>query len=115
LNLYAYAHNNPLCYTDPDGQFAFAIPVLKFAFGVALGPFVGPTLGIVAGVALAYGTHQLINYLDCKINQVEIEDLQGTTEEEEERNRRKYNSSEDPDEVRVDLPKDRRATNHSTV
>lgn len=27
LNLYAYARNNPLKYTDPSGEFAFLIPI----------------------------------------------------------------------------------------
>jgi hypothetical protein len=48
--------------------------------------------------------------LDHKINQVETEDFQGTAEEEEERTRRKYNSSEDPDKVRVASPRDTKLT-----
>jgi len=26
-NLYAYVHNQPLAYIDPDGQFAFLLPI----------------------------------------------------------------------------------------
>ena len=26
-NLYTYVHNHPLSYIDPDGQFAFLIPI----------------------------------------------------------------------------------------
>jgi len=34
-NLYQYLHNNPYRYFDPNGQFAFAIPLVTFFFGAA--------------------------------------------------------------------------------
>jgi len=34
-NLYLYLHNNPYRYFDPDGRFAFALPLITFIFGAA--------------------------------------------------------------------------------
>lgn len=36
-NLYTYAHNRPLVFIDPDGQFAFLAPLAYFAATTALG------------------------------------------------------------------------------
>ena len=36
MNSYAYARNNPIVYHDPDGQFAFLIPILIMAAPIAL-------------------------------------------------------------------------------
>ena len=34
-NLYLYLHNNPYRYFDPDGRFAFALPLFTLIFGAA--------------------------------------------------------------------------------
>ena len=70
LNLYAYVHNNPFCYKDPDGLNAIAfqlpkiiIPILEFTFGVALSPLAVPiTLGTLATAAVLYSGYQLYDY-----------------------------------------------------
>jgi hypothetical protein len=40
-NLYQYVFNNPFVYRDPDGQFAFVIPLLIWG-----AEFVLPTLSV---------------------------------------------------------------------
>jgi RHS repeat-associated protein len=44
-NRYSYARNNPLIYTDPDGQFVF---------GMLAGQFIGTVAGMVVGGVSAY-------------------------------------------------------------
>ena len=38
LNLYVYAYNNPLAYTDPSGEVAWFIPII---IGFVVGAYVG--------------------------------------------------------------------------
>jgi hypothetical protein len=68
-NLYQYVFNNPFQYEDPDGQFAFVIPLLIWG-----GQFVLPTLttivtpvicGAVTG-AIAYGGYKLASMINIK-------------------------------------------------
>lgn len=95
LNLYTYVHNNPFYYGDPDGQFALAIPILQFTFGVALSPFIGPTMAAVGTAALLYGSYQLITYadtwMDNRFNQNQTEQLEESQQEEESRQTEKDN------------------------
>jgi hypothetical protein len=70
LNMYAYVHNNPFLYTDPDGRFswAFAFPVLDFTFGLA--GFVCPPLAltILTGVAICSTAYVVNSYVqDCRM------------------------------------------------
>jgi hypothetical protein len=63
-NLYAYVHNHPLAYIDPDGQFAFfLVPIaLSLAADYVLPaaaafaqPYVGPLAGaLLTGLAKGY-------------------------------------------------------------
>ena len=85
LNLYAYVHNNPFAYQDPDGQFAIAvpfpvvIPIFKFAFGAGAGAAVGatavtflPAFGVtLVGAVALYSCYQLAVYANNQINDVE--------------------------------------------
>ncbi len=46
LNLYAYVHNHPFYYKDPDGQFAFIVLfVIAPTFGALVGAAIGASLG----------------------------------------------------------------------
>lgn len=53
INLYAYCHNNPIMYVDPNGCFA----ILSFLIGLGVAALIG------AGVAaVSYVSGQLIDY-----------------------------------------------------
>ena len=61
LNSYAYAGNNPVKYTDPDGHFFFLIPAIPYIFtGVAalLGGYATWEVGQSAGYAIEGDTAQ---------------------------------------------------------
>jgi hypothetical protein len=50
LNRYAYARNNPLKYSDPDGHLpALAVPVAIAAFEYAASSAIGASIGVVVG------------------------------------------------------------------
>ena len=76
LNLYHYAGNNPVCYTDPNGQFLtrqFFAGLSQFGGGIceeigAAGIEVS-TVGIGTGAAVFFGLDGLYNILDgfCKM------------------------------------------------
>ena len=45
LNLYVYAYNNPLAYTDPSGEVAWFIPIIiGFVIGAYVGGFISRQL-----------------------------------------------------------------------
>ncbi|WP_068468622.1 RHS repeat domain-containing protein [Candidatus Protochlamydia phocaeensis] len=103
LNLYHYVHNNPFRYQDPDGQYAFLIP-LTWQFGVAV-TFIAPTLYYVGGGALAFGLGWLVYELnredDNKYNQNELEE-----EKESDKNKEKFKFPKNPDDLMPELPRD---------
>jgi len=53
FNRYSYVNNNPLMYTDPSGNFAFAAPLVIGAIGAAVGAGVAASQNrsILAGAA----------------------------------------------------------------
>ncbi|GHV29799.1 hypothetical protein FACS1894177_01290 [Bacteroidia bacterium] len=59
-NRYSYCLNNPLRYTDPNGEFFFLIPYMGFSpnggveFGISAG--IGIPNGLSAQISLGYGT-----------------------------------------------------------
>jgi RHS repeat-associated protein len=65
-NFYQYVFNNPFYYQDPDGQFAFAIPLLFWGAELALpalSAWVAPiVIGAVTGI-IAYEGYQLVQSL----------------------------------------------------
>jgi hypothetical protein len=68
--MYAYVHNNPFLYTDPEGRwyYSFAFPVLDFTFGLA--GFVCPplALAILTGVAICSTAYVVNGYVqDCRM------------------------------------------------
>lgn len=84
LNLYTYVHNNPLHYHDPDGRFAFAIPLIALGFGSAGISVSTATLSTICGAGigcgLAYVTYRsgVIDYLsDLNLNFSEVEERCG--------------------------------------
>jgi RHS repeat-associated protein len=68
LNLYAYVHNNPFAYKDPDGQFAIAIPLFTLAFN---GTLITVTLTEIAYALAAAGTFLALNNVDKLTDQKE--------------------------------------------
>ncbi len=67
VNLYQYVFNNPFQYMDPDGQFAFAIPLLVWGAELvlpALSAYVVPAIYAGATAALAYGGYKAVQALN---------------------------------------------------
>ena len=58
LNVYSYAGNNPLLYTDPDGSAITWTQVGKF--GLASAEIIGGGLGVVGGSVIAVGTSETV-------------------------------------------------------
>ncbi len=83
-NLYQYLHNNPYRYFDPNGQFAFAIPLVTFFFGAAEVSAVIITVAqiceaAVCATAVFYGTkyiyeQQKADVIPTTTVQVPVED-----------------------------------------
>ncbi len=66
-NLYQYVYNNPFRYTDLDGQFAFAIPLLMWGAELALPALSAIAVPILYGAAtgaVAYGGYKVIQMLN---------------------------------------------------
>lgn len=63
-NVYLYCLGNPVSYFDPDGKFAFAIPLLNFAWGagaVLTFPAWGTAAVVTAaGAAVGWATYEVI-------------------------------------------------------
>jgi RHS repeat-associated protein len=82
LNFYAYVHNNPFCYKDPDelAAFAIAIPVLTWVFNSVI---TAVTLTEIAYALVAAGTFLALNNVD-KLTDKENQsaDLVDTQEEQ---------------------------------
>jgi len=92
LNLYAYVHNNPFCYKDPDGRAAFIlpfpviIPLFEAAFGAAATVTFLPAVGTAIGVAaIGYGCYQLAMYASNRIDGYENANGQEKVEEKKPR------------------------------
>lgn len=66
-NLYTYVHNHPLAYVDPDGQFAFLIPIaLSLAVeycAPAAAAYLG-SYGVAGGLAASFITGIASGYND---------------------------------------------------
>lgn len=64
LNLYAYVHNRPLTHIDPDGQFAFLIPIALSLAAEYTVPFAAVALqeaGYITAAAFLTGVVQGYN------------------------------------------------------
>lgn len=79
MNLYAFSHNNPLRYYDPDGRFAVALLIPLFTWGTELAialPTVAEltylTCAAVATGAAYYGGYKLGEYYGANTNQPNI-------------------------------------------
>ncbi|PJD95543.1 MAG: hypothetical protein CK425_08490 [Parachlamydia sp.] len=65
MNLYSYVKNNPIRYVDPDGRFAFAIPLIYIGFDLAVTFITTETLiATFVGAALGWGVYHLDKTLD---------------------------------------------------
>ncbi|MBA3238252.1 MAG: hypothetical protein H0T62_07910, partial [Parachlamydiaceae bacterium] len=73
-NYYAYVHNNPLLYNDPDGRLAFLIPLLTITWGAAETTIAVVTLEYLAaaavGVGLSVVVYEGVKTLDASANGV---------------------------------------------
>lgn len=82
VNLYQYVFNNPFSYSDPDGQFAWMIPLLIWGAEIAvpsLSAIAIPALyGAVAG-AVAYGGYKAIEALNKNYRSSSAWDLSNHT------------------------------------
>jgi hypothetical protein len=114
LNLYLYNRNNPLRYYDPDGQFAFVIPLFVTAFGTggATVTFITAVevLEIVAVAALGTGILLTLNNINTKLDgnaDYPPENVQENEEKDEEW-KKKYTFPENPDDLMPELPRDER-------
>ncbi|MFI0434241.1 MAG: RHS repeat domain-containing protein [Parachlamydiaceae bacterium] len=96
LNLYCYVHNNPFCYKDPDGRFAFAIPFIVRAFGaegvVIFGMTIEAIIGTTIGTTVGLAVYEGLKWADNTYNQVGKE--AGQTQEEVDKGKRKGKDNE---------------------
>lgn len=68
-NLYQYVFNNPFRYQDPDGQFAFVIPLFTIAFDFVLTwTAAEAVVGAVAGATLGWGAYEINKAVDKRNN-----------------------------------------------
>src|SRR5262249_25107037 len=91
--LYAYVHNNPFRYRDPDGRFAFVLPFLVGAFGtgglVLTGPTIGALAGIAVGTAIGWGVYEACKWADNTYNQIETDDKNNEIEIDDKKVKKK--------------------------
>lgn len=117
LNLYAYVRNNPFRYTDPDGRFIMAVPlvitIVEWSFGAAIAssptwlPALGYTLGYTAGTALiAYSCYELSNHLNKNDDQHLDEAKDDEKNVPEVKNEDKFKFPKNPDDLLPELPRD---------
>ncbi len=70
LNLYSYVRNNPFYYSDPDGRWAFVIPIVEGIIClteiIISAPTIGAILGSITGGLLGIGVYEA-----CKRNDVD--------------------------------------------
>lgn len=67
-NLYRFVKNNPLLYSDPDGQFAFVIPVVSFGWSGVAWFTTEVVLAALGTAAVSYGAYELCQYIGHKID-----------------------------------------------
>lgn len=67
INLYQYVFNNPFRYVDPDGRFAFVIPLLIWGAELVLPTitaWVAPMVYAAATATIAYGGYKIVQVLN---------------------------------------------------
>lgn len=89
LHQYAYVHNNPFRYRDPDGRFAVAVPLFSVAI-TAAGTLTAPVWlpGVTIAVAsslIGYSCYQLLMHADSKFNENIVDE-----DDEQEKDRPPY-------------------------
>lgn len=81
FNRYSYALNNPLVYTDPDGEWFFSLlfppaaPVLIFVDAFLWGATIDYASQVVDNISIQKSMGQEINWGDALWNQIDFVDL----------------------------------------
>lgn len=97
LNLYSYVRNNPFYYSDPDGRFAFVIPVIQGIIGlteiIIAAPAIGAIAGSVCGAALGIAAYKVCEKNDIEFTQDETYEISVYNIEQTSLEEKKYNDS----------------------
>lgn len=91
MNLYRYVHNNPFYYRDPDGQFAFVIPLVTAVFGPGgLAAISGPTIGAIIGSVVGFTAGWAVYEINKNYDEAhEVEDTDTRTKNNTDAGNRK--------------------------
>lgn len=89
LNLYTYVYNNPFSFRDPDGQFAFVIPLFTMAFSATEVAIAFTTLKTVVAATLvaatSYVVYDISQRLDHRLNSDVLAEEEKSTEEKKKK------------------------------
>jgi len=102
LNLYNYVRNNPFKYRDPDGCFAFLIPVFTIAFSAAEITFAFTTMEVIVAAALTAGTTYLVCEISDKLdNNAKLDDNEKKAKEERKKQSNGQIKRHSPDQAAI--------------
>ena len=111
MNLYAYTHNNPFKYTDPNGQMAFVIPLFVLVFGEAAAITFPVSQAVTAAIVFAsvaaFKYH--VDSLENRYNQIQTDEERDARIKEIQKEKEKKNEwvfPENPDDLLPEIPRD---------
>ena len=97
LNLYAYVHNNPFRYKDPDGRIAIFIEVVVVTFDLVVTWLTVETVAATAAtIGLSVAVYQANKHLNEEntVNQIEVDGEDGLEVVGDKKGRRKGKDNE---------------------